>query len=89
MNVEIGILSTVINNLVFDLYFAEEMKAKQCYITDRVSEVLKPFKEDDSDDFKREYIDKFTIFCHHDRNVYRGLLHSGDVKMVAIICGDK
>ena len=89
MEMEINTLASVINGLVYDLYFAEQMKKGYCYITDRITEVLKPFKKDDSDEFKREYIDKFTTFCHQDREIHPALIHRRNIKEVEIIIGEK
>ena len=89
MDMKVGILVSVINGLVYDLYFAEEMKKGCCYITDRITEVLKPFKEDDSDEFKRDYIEKFTTFCHQDQDIHPGLIHRRNIKVVEIINGDR
>jgi len=64
------------------------MKNANCYITDRVNDVLKPFKEDDSNEFKREYIEKLRTFCRNDKTIFRGLIHRRNVKVVKIINGE-
>jgi hypothetical protein len=64
------------------------MKQAKCYITDRITEVIKPFKEDDSDEFKKEYIEKLHIFCRNDKIVFRGLIHRSNIKVVKIINGE-
>jgi len=47
-------LESVSDGLVYDLYFEKEMKRANCYITYRIREVVKPFKGDDTDNFKVE-----------------------------------
>lgn len=74
--------------MVYDLYFEEEMKKAHCYITDRITEVIKPFKEDDSDEFKMEYIKKLYKFCRNDKIVFHGIIHRRNIKVVKIINGD-
>jgi len=40
---EASIFESVIDGLVYDLYFEKEMKKANCYITDRIIGVVKPF----------------------------------------------
>ena len=87
MNTESDLFESVIDGMVFDLYFPEEMKAAHCYITDRVAEVVKPFRPDDTDSFKKEYIEELYKFFNKDKTVYHGLIHRRTVKPVEIITG--
>ncbi|KPA09838.1 type IIS restriction endonuclease [Candidatus Magnetomorum sp. HK-1] len=89
MNIEANTFESVIDGMVYDLYFEAEMKKANCYITERISEVVRPFKEDDSDAFKREYIEKLHTFCQNDKTVFRGLIHRRNVSVVKIISGEK
>lgn len=73
--------------MVYDLYFEMDMKKANCYITDRIGDVVKPFKDDDTNNFKTEYIKAFYDFCNNDKTVYRGLIHRRNVKVVKIING--
>jgi len=88
MDSEAGVLESVIDGMVYDLYFEEEMKKSHCYITDRITEVIKPFKEDDTDEFKIEYINKLDTFCRNDKIVFHGRIHRRNIKVVKIINGD-
>lgn len=88
LTTEANTFESVIDGMVFDLYFEEEMKQAHCYITDRVSEVIKPFKANDSDEFKTEYIKKLHIFFRNDKTVFHGLIHRSYIKVVEIINGD-
>ncbi len=89
MESEATTLESVIDGMVYDLYFEEEMKKANCYITDRIKEVIKPFKDDDTDDFKKQYIEKLVKFCNEDKTVYRGLIYRRTVKVVKIVTGAK
>jgi len=88
LNIEANTFESVIDGMVYDLYFEEEMRKANCYITDRIGEVVKPFKEDDSDEFRRKYIEKLHTFCRNDKTVFRGLIHRRNVKIVKIINGE-
>jgi len=88
MDMEASTFESVIDGMVYDLYFEEEMKKAYCYITDRITEVLKPFRDDDTDEFKREYIEKFHNFCNNDKEVFHGLIHRRNIKVVEIINGE-
>jgi len=89
MESEASTLESVIDGMVYDLYFEEEMKKANCYITDRIKEVIKPFKDDDTNDFKKQYIEKLVKFCNEDKIVYRGLIYRRTVKVVKIVTGAK
>ncbi len=84
---EASVFESVIDGLVYDLYFEKEMKKANCYITDRIRNVVKPFKDNDTDDFKTEYIKTLYDFCNNDKTVYRGLIHRRNVNVVKIING--
>ncbi|MEA1968848.1 MAG: TaqI-like C-terminal specificity domain-containing protein, partial [Thermodesulfobacteriota bacterium] len=88
MKIEADTFESVVDGMVYDLYFEDEMKSDNCYITDRIGEIVKPFKEDDSNEFKKEYIEKLHAFCRNDKTVFRGLIHRRNVKVVKIINGE-
>jgi type I restriction-modification system DNA methylase subunit len=85
LTAEAATLEWVINVMVYGLYFEEEMKKADCYINDRVAEVVKPFKPEDTDEFKTEYVQKLNLFFLKDKAIYHGLVHSRNVKSVEII----
>jgi hypothetical protein len=80
---------SVIDGLVYDLYFEDEMKKANCYITDRITEVIEPFEEHKTDEEKTEYIKKFYQFCSKDKIIFHSLIHRRTIKVVKIINGDK
>lgn len=80
-------LESLIDVMVYGLYFEAEMRESGCYINERVAEIVKPFAKGDSDDFKTEYIRQFAAFCDKDPTLHAGLIHSRNVKSVEIILG--
>ena len=82
---EASTLEWVINIMVYGLYFEAEMKKNYCYINDLVAEVVKPFKPEDTDAFKTEYVQKLSMFFLKDKDIYHGLIHSRNVRPVEII----
>lgn len=85
METEAELLKSVIDGMVYDLYFEDEMKQMHCFITSRMTEVLNPFKPGDNEDFKREYIKSLYEFCKTDKVVFHALIHRRTVKEVEII----
>lgn len=85
MVVEVKALEWLIDVMVFGLYFEDEMKAAECYINDRVAEVVKPFKPDDTDEFKTTYIQKLVTFCESDSRLRHGLVHCRTVEPIKIV----
>jgi len=86
---EASTLESVIDGMVYDLYFEDEMKKANCYITDRITGVVQPFKKNDTDDFKKEYIEKLVKFCNEVKMVFRCLIHRRTVEVVKIVSGAK
>ena len=84
---EAATIEWVINVMAYGLYFEEEMKKADCYINELVAKMVKPFKADDSDQFKTEYVQKLSQFFLKDKGIYHGLVHSRNVKPVEIIHG--
>jgi hypothetical protein len=89
MESDATLLESIIDGLVYDLYFAEEMKQAHCYITDRITEVLRPFKGNDMVAFKTEYIKTLEKFIHKDETVSHSLVHRHLVKPVQIMLDKK
>ncbi len=87
MTNEAATFEWVVNVMVYGLYFDAEMRKAHCYINDLVAKVVKPFKADDSDEFKTEYVQKLNQFFLKDKAIYHGLVHSRNVKPVEIIHG--
>ncbi|MCB1159349.1 MAG: Eco57I restriction-modification methylase domain-containing protein, partial [Leptospiraceae bacterium] len=79
---------SVIDALVLDLYFAEEIKKAGCYILDRAIEKIKPFREDDTGEFKRQYIQKLYEFFIKDKVFYHGIIYRRNIDIVKAIYGE-
>lgn len=86
---EADTLESVIDGMVYDLYFEDDMKEAGCYITDKITDAIKPFKEDDTDEFKMNYVKKMSEFCRNDKTIFNGLIHRRNIKVVEIINGDR
>ena len=83
------LFETVIDNMVYDLYFEEKMKEAQCYITDVVTKIVQPFNHDDSDVFKEEFVKTLYEIFKEDKVIQRGLIYSRNIEEIALINGDK
>lgn len=84
---EADIFEQVVDNMVYDLYFADSMKNADCYITDRIIEMIEPFDENESDDSKTEYIKLLAQAFKKDKTVQRCIIYSRIVKEVKTITG--
>jgi len=84
---EADIFEQVVDNMVYDLYFADSMKNADCYITDRIVEMIEPFDENESDDSKTEYIKLLAQAFKKDKTVQRCIIYSRIVKEVKTITG--
>ncbi len=73
--------------MVYGLYFEAEMRAAGCYINERVAEVVQPFSDTDTDEFKAAYVKKLAEFCGRDPDIYAGLIHSRNVRSVEVVLG--
>ncbi|MBM4389247.1 MAG: hypothetical protein FJ088_16040, partial [Deltaproteobacteria bacterium] len=56
LDAEADSLESVIDGMVYDLYFGDDMRKSGCYITSRIAEAARPFKADDTDRFKTDYV---------------------------------
>lgn len=87
MNREAELFESVIDGLVYDIYFKEEMKKANCHITARIAEIVKPFKNNDTEDFKVEYIKALFDFCNKDKIISRGLIYNRTIDAIKTING--
>jgi methylase of polypeptide subunit release factors len=83
MNLEASLFESVIDGMVYDLYFEEEMKRGDCFITDEVVEILEAF--DDS----LEQVSKMYKIFKESKTVQRGLIYKRVIPIVEIINGDR
>ena len=89
LDAEADTLESVIDGMAYDLYFGDDMRKAGCYITSRIAEAARPFKADDTDAFKTDYVRTLHRFCQKDETVYHGLIHRRTVDAVRMITGEK
>lgn len=86
MILEASKLEWLVDVMVFGLYFETEMKTTNCYINSRVTEVIKnPFKLGDSEDSKKNYIQKVVEFCESDPLLCYALKHCYTVEFIKVV----
>jgi len=78
---------SLVDVMVYGLYFEAEMRAAGCYINERVAEVVQPFTDTDADEFKAAYVKKLAEFCGRDPDIYAGLIHSRNVRSIEVVLG--
>jgi type II restriction/modification system DNA methylase subunit YeeA len=83
LSLEASLFESVINGMVYDLYFEEEMKKFDCFISDEVVEILEAF--DDS----LEQVSKMYKIFKESQTVQRGLIYKRVIPIVEIINGDR
>jgi hypothetical protein len=83
LSLEASLFESVINGMVYDLYFEEEMKKFDCFISDEVVEILEAF--DDS----LEQVSKMYKIFKESKTVQRGLIYKRVIPIVEIINGDR
>ena len=81
------LFETLAEVMVYGLYFEAEMRAAGCYIKERVAEVVQPFTDTDTDEFKAAYVKKLAESCGRDPDIYAGLIHSRNVRSVEVVLG--
>ncbi|MEA1955046.1 MAG: Eco57I restriction-modification methylase domain-containing protein [Campylobacterota bacterium] len=82
MKMEASLFESVIDGMVYDLYFEEDMKKADCFISDEVTKVIKEF--DNTSDMIHEM---YKIFKDN-KTIQRGLIYSRVVGVVKVINGD-
>ena len=82
LNNEASLFESVINGLVYDLYFEEEMKKGDCFITDEVTKVVTVF--DGTLDMIR---DMYKVF-RENNFIQGGIIYSRVIGVVKVINGD-
>jgi Eco57I restriction-modification methylase/TaqI-like C-terminal specificity domain len=89
LETEVKFFESVIDVMVYGLYFEESMKKADCYINDEVANLVKPFGKYDSDEFKAEYIKTMHNVMNEEKAIKRGLVFSRNVPEVEVISGEK
>ena len=81
LELEASLFESIINSMVYDLYFENEMKKGDCYISDEVSKVIKEF------DNTKEMIKEMYKIFDTNKDIKRGLIYSRVIKEVKVISG--
>jgi len=81
LNLEASYFESVIDGLVYDLYFEDEMKKEDCFITDEVVKVIKELNP------TQEYIKEMYKIFKDNRDIQRGLIYSRVIGVVKVING--
>lgn len=79
MNLEASLFESIIDGMVYDLYFEEEMKKADCFISDEVINVIGEFDSDNISEVYKRFNDNKTI--------QRGLIYSRVISVVKVING--
>ena len=79
LSLEASLFESVIDGMVYDLYFEEEMKRGDCFISDEVRMLLGEFKSDKIDEVYKVFKNSKTIG--------RGLIYSRVISVVKTING--
>ncbi|MFQ5456687.1 MAG: TaqI-like C-terminal specificity domain-containing protein, partial [Nitrospirota bacterium] len=87
MESEASLFESVIDGMVYDLYFADDMKTANCYITDRIAEILSPFPQDENDKSKTGYINRLHNLCKTDKIISSSLANRKKIRVVEIVEG--
>ncbi len=79
MNLEASLFQSVINGMVYDLYFENEMKKGDCFISDEVRLVLK--------EFDNAKIGEVYKMFKSNKTIQRGLIYRRVISVVKVING--
>jgi len=82
LNLEASSFESVIDGLVYDLYFEEEMKKGDCFITDEVVKAIKP-----CDNTQEGIMQMYQIFKNN-KDIQRGLIYRRVLSVVKVINGE-
>jgi len=88
MNNEASLFESVIDGMVYDLYFEDDMKKADCFISDEVSDTVQPWTDKTSDEVKKQFITLAFDTINQNNIIQRGLIYNSTVEAVQIINGD-
>ena len=88
MKNEASLFESIIDGMVYDLYFEDDMKKVDCFITSRVEEIVKPFGKYDNDNDKNMLIKVIYDIFKEDKIIQRCLIFSRNIEVVKVINGD-
>ena len=82
MKNEASLFESIIDNMVYDLYFEEDMKKADCYIRDEVTKLVKDF------DNTTSMIEQMHNTLKNNKTIKRGLVFARTVEVVKVINGE-
>ena len=83
LDMEAKFFESVIDVMVYGLYFEDDMKEADCYIVDEIKNLISPF------DGSKEIIEAAYKKLKENKTVMRGVTYSRTVEPVKIINGVK
>jgi len=83
--VEADTLEALVDVMVYGLYFPDDMKAANCYINDRMAEIIHPFPAEQGIQEKRAFIKNLAARYMEDELIKRGLTESKNVPVVRTV----
>jgi len=88
MNNEASLFESIIDGMVYDLYFKDDMKKADCFISDAVRNIdLQAFNDNMSEEFKTQYVKTVYTIFKNNKDIQRGLIFSRNIEVVKIING--
>ena len=88
MKNEASLFESIIDGMVYDLYFEDDMRKADCFISDAIRNIeLQPFNDKMSDEFKTEYAQTVYDIFKNNKDIQRGLIFCRNIEVVKIING--
>ena len=75
----------LINQMVFDLYFEDSMKKHNNYILDEIANLVQPFNDGLTDEFKLEYVQTLYAVMQENKIIKKALIYSRTVPEIEVI----
>ena len=88
MTLESSYFESIINGMVYDLYFEDEMKKADCYISDEVKDIVLTWSENSSIEIKKQFIILTYQAFKASNIIERGLIYSRTIDEIKVINGD-
>jgi len=89
LTLESSYFESVIDGMVYDLYFEKEMKKADCYISDEVKNIVLSWDKDSSAEIKKQFITLTYQAFKVSNIIERGLIYSRTIEEIEVINGDK
>lgn len=87
MENESKFFESLIDLMVYGIYFEDSMKAHECYINNSVRELTVPFDEDMNDEQKKSLLSVVIMQLRDDKEISRALIFKNNIEEVQIVEG--